>query len=368
MDCLEWKGMFIVEKRRIVYLDALRILACLCVIYMHINERGQYMFAYREIGSALYFAEMFISMFTKMAVPVFFAISGALMLHRQMDLKTLWQKKILRIGTVLALFSAIVYAVAAAQGHAQWGLKTFIFGLYDSTWSYSYWYLYAYLGFLMVSPVLGTLARSLGKRDFLYLLALAFVFRSLLPGMEQLRWEGVHKLNPSLNLSCITADIVIYPLLGYYLHHRMDERECRKIAPLLIAAASLLTAAACYMTYRETTKTWMAIHQNYHELFAPFWCAAVFAAARGYLAGVGSQSRAAGWISRFSAYTFGVYLLHLLILQNMGPALDAVWNALMAVHLPQAIASAVYCMAVFVICMAPVWVIKKIPGIGKWIA
>lgn len=354
-------------KRRIVYLDALRILACLCVIYIHINERGQFMFAYREIGSVPYFVEMFISIFTKMAVPVFFAISGALTLHKQIDLKTLWTKKILRMALVLAIFSGFAYTVTVFKGHASWGLKTFIFGMYDSTWSFSYWYLYAYLGFLMVSPVLGTLARALNKRDFLYLLVLAFVFRSLLPGMEQLRWEGVHKLNSSLNMSCITADIVIYPLLGYYLHNRMDAKDCRRIAPFLFAAAILTTIAACYMTYRETIKTWVAVRQNYHELFAPFWCAAVFAAARGFVTDTDENSRISGWIGRLAAYTFGVYLVHLLILQNFESTLTGVWNVLMAVHLPQAIASGVYCMTVFAMCMVPVWMIRKIPGIGKWI-
>ena len=66
-------------KRR-VYLDVLRIAACLCVVYNHTNEYGFFMFATREPGSMQYFLEMYASMLCKLAVPVFLALSGALML------------------------------------------------------------------------------------------------------------------------------------------------------------------------------------------------------------------------------------------------------------------------------------------------
>lgn len=41
-------------RKRYVYMDVLRIAACLCVIYNHVNEYGFYMFAYRQVGSCLY--------------------------------------------------------------------------------------------------------------------------------------------------------------------------------------------------------------------------------------------------------------------------------------------------------------------------
>ncbi|MBE5798837.1 MAG: acyltransferase [Clostridiales bacterium] len=356
------------RKNRYVYLDALRIIACLCVIYIHINERGQFMFAYRELASIPYFLEMFLSILSKMAVPVFFAISGALLLGKEISLKTLFIRRIFRMGAVLVLFSAISCAVAVYKGDAQWSVKAFILGMYESTWNFTYWYLYAYLAFLLISPILGSLVRQISRRDYLYLLTLAFVFRCLLPAFEQLRWEGLHQLNPDFSLACITCDIVFYPCLGYFLHHSLEERHCRRAAWTLCAAALAGAALSCYMTYRETTKVWVMSIQKYHDLFAPVYCAAVFAAAKCICAAMDTDRPAARWITAAARYTFGVYLLHLPVLQLLESQWTWLWNGLLAVGLPQVIASAAYCMAVFGVCAIPVWLLKRIPLVKTLLA
>ena len=63
-------------RKRIGYIDVLRILACLAVIYNHAS--GFFLFGDQEPGGLLYRLELCLSISCKFAVPVFFAISGAL--------------------------------------------------------------------------------------------------------------------------------------------------------------------------------------------------------------------------------------------------------------------------------------------------
>ncbi len=351
--------------KRHVYMDVLRIAACLCVIYNHVNEYGYYMFAYRQVGSAQYFLELFASMLCKMAVPIFLMISGALMLHGEVSIKKLYTVRIPRIALSLLVFSGLFYARAVLRGDVQPGLKTFIFGLYEAEWSIAYWYLYMYLAFLIALPVLSRFAQAMDNRTFAYFLLVAVFFRCILPGLEAWRWEGIHRLNPNLSLSFLSCDVVLYPAMGYFFHHRLDCRTLKKALPGLCAAAVLLTAGACAMTYRDYFRTWISHTVTYHELFAPFVCAAVFACARVLFENMRSDSRVGRVLAEAGRCTFGVYLVHLLATEGLRGLWGLFgWMSETGGVLP-VLGSFLYCLAMMLICMGPVWLLRRIPVIRK---
>lgn len=353
------------KGKRYVYMDVLRIAACLCVIYNHVNEYGFFMFASREPGSAQYYLELFASMLCKMAVPVFLMISGALMLDGEVSLKKLWTVRIPRIAISLLLFSGLFYARAVLKSDVQLGLKTFIFGLYESEWNYAYWYLYMYLAFLIALPVLSRFMQAMDNRTFVYFLCVAVLFRCVVPGVEAWRWEGAHRLNPNLSLSFLSCDVVLYPAMGYFFHHRLDCRTLKKVLPGLCLAAVLLTAGACVLTCRDYFRTWVVHTQTYHNLFAPFVCAAVFIAAKVLFETVSSDSPIGRMLSEAGQCTFGVYLLHLIATEGLvGLGGLFGWMSETSGILP-VLGSCLYCIVMMLICMIPVWLLRRIPGVSK---
>lgn len=355
------------ERKRSVYLDILRAMACLCVIYNHVNEYGFFMFAAREIGSPQYFVELFASILCKAAVPVYFALSGALMLGREVSWKKLWQEKIPHIVLLLAVYSMLYYGVEVQAGRAQWGLKTFLFGGYEKGWGYSLWYLYAYLAFLIALPVLAPMARSLSNQTFGYLFAVALVFRCLIPGFEALHWEGVHHLNPDFNLTFLTCDIVLYPLMGYFLHHRADRRALRKALPAFCVAAVLATAASCYMTYRDYFHTWVAHTQTYHDLFAPILLLAVFSGAKVLLEPVDEGSRASRVFAEIAKCSLGIYLIHPLIVEKLR-GLGGLFTWMTGTGVLPLIGSLLYCLVMLLLSLIPVYILRRIPYIRRLIS
>lgn len=354
-------------KRRYIYMDVLRIIACLCVIYDHVNEYGYFMFAAREIGSLQYFAELFASIQCKLAVPVFFAISGALMLDREVSWKKLWLERIPRIALVLLVFSAIYYGAAVHAGKAEAGFKTFVFGLYEHGWGYSLWYLYAYLAFLIALPVLAPMARALDHRTMGYLFAAALSFRCLIPGFEALYWQGAHKLHPDFNLAFLTCDIVLFPLMGYYLHCRVQKRTLRRIFPVLCVASILLTSLSCYMTYRDYYKTWVAHTQTYHNLFAPVLSAAVFSGARLLFDGIREDSRPGRVLAEIGKCSFGVYLIHLLVAERFH-GLFGLFEWMGGTGVLPLLGSLLYCSCIMLLCLIPIFILRRIPIIRRLIS
>ena len=68
-------------KQRKLHYDILRIIASLCVIYNHTSERGYYLYAFpcSFILKDFYIA---VAALIAVAVPIFFMISGALLLSK----------------------------------------------------------------------------------------------------------------------------------------------------------------------------------------------------------------------------------------------------------------------------------------------
>lgn len=92
------------SRVRLLHPDILRILAIYLVAFNHTGDRGYMLFA-NSAGSALYFPYMAFSVLCKIAVPIFFMISGALLLPKEESFKQLFQKRVLRMAVVLILNS-----------------------------------------------------------------------------------------------------------------------------------------------------------------------------------------------------------------------------------------------------------------------
>ena len=345
-------------------MDVLRIIACLCVIYNHSYEYGFSMYGERTIGSAQYFVELFCSMSCKLAVPVFFALSGALLLGRKVSWRRLWLEKIPHIALVLTVYCALYYGIKVHAGSAQLGFKAFFFGMYEELWGYHLWYLYAYLAFLIALPVLAPMAQALDNRTLGYLFAVALVFRCLVPGFEALRWENLHHLNSYFDLTFLTCDIVLYPLMGYYLHVRASRNTLRRAFPVLWAASVLLTAVSCHMTCRDYFKTWQVYAQTYHSLFAPVLCAATFTGARLLFEDIDETSRLGRVLTEIGQCTFGIYLIHMLFTENR-EVFGGLFTWMHGTGVLPLLGSLLFCLMIMVLCLLPVCLLRRIPGIRR---
>lgn len=93
---------------RRIHLDLLRLVAIFMVVFNHTGDCGYMLFA-DKLNTPLYFPYLISSIFCKIAVPLFFMISGALLLPKQESFKQLFSKRILRMTIVLVLISVPYY-------------------------------------------------------------------------------------------------------------------------------------------------------------------------------------------------------------------------------------------------------------------
>lgn len=214
-------------KGRKVYLDAIRIIAILLVIFNHTGESGFVRFVFLDsfLSSFLW---LFASIACKVAVPLFFMASGAVLLGREEDLTTLYKRRIFRFLAVLVLFTILQYMIKS--GVYGWGLS---FGevfsqilagqgtIARNTHPVSYWYLYAYLAMLVFLPFLRAIARSLKTAYYWYLIILSLAFNGVLPVSLCFLNQGKYVPADILNYTSFLSWWVCYPLLGYFFDQKL---------------------------------------------------------------------------------------------------------------------------------------------------
>lgn len=299
---------------RKTYYEWLRCIACFLVIFNHL--KGYVLFTNASGLKQIFY--MILSVLTKINVPLFFMVSGALLLEKQEDFLTVLKKRISRIGLVILLFEMGIYTecklYALWQGRDyQFTAKRFLYGMFarnlDETGAY--WYLYAYLGFLFLLPFLQKIAKQMSRQDFYVLFILRFVILSLLPMLNLfLRMTGNDDLvlANEFSVSLATSGAFFYPLAGYYLDHRVDIQSLsRKQWVSLVAAAFAGIVISCLCIFREG-----AVGENYLTLFDYLLATAVFLFIK-YVVTVKFPILSAGWIANVVCFlgtlTFGIYLL-----------------------------------------------------------
>ena len=205
-------------KNKRISIEILRIIAICMVIFNHTGENGFEMFR-TAYGTPLWYLVILLDIISKAGVPLFFMISGVLLLDKEETLKELFIKRILRYGVIILLFSFIYY-VRLYIHHPEYGfsMKYFFTCIYSTPFIIPYWFLYSYLSFLLILPVLRAVVKSLKENEYLWILGFSVVL-----WMSPV-WEKVLSLEPININNGLNATFVIFPVLGYGISNVISEK------------------------------------------------------------------------------------------------------------------------------------------------
>ena len=352
-------------KENYVYLEVMRIIACFFVIFNHTGDNGFSLFAQYNWGEPQYWCYMFISVFCKFSVPLFFAISGALLLTKTEEaISVVWKRRITRIVLVLIIFSFFYYCKRIYTGKEVFDIDRFLLKTYDSGWNFSYWYLYAYIAFLISIPILRKMACAMEDKHYYYMFVLIVVFNGIRPIMEYLLWKGEHSLNSKLSMNWLAESIVFYPLLGYFLQHRLKDIDKKGKYICVMWVVDVITIlACCYTTYVEKNIIG-EYSENYYSSFAMINMVTIFVTIKYFYVKYGAKFPK--WFEKMicsiGGCTFGIYLWHVFVMGRIKGLYDILQNNL---GLNYMIAAFCFCFVVLLISYGITWIMKKMPFLKK---
>ena len=297
---------------RMVWLDILRVLSLFFVVMVHAAQ------AHKEMIPALtpaWNAVSFYGGISRFCVPVFVMISGTLFLDRDIPLRTLYGKYILRI--VLA-FAAWSFLYACAANIPAWrGLRSFL-ALFVKG-EYHLWYLYMIAGLYMVTPFLRRLVQD--RRLTLYFLGLSLVFAVAVPqavGMIRLR-------DPALGAwaAGVADQGHLHLVLGFPLYYVggycLAKADIGKKAFLLLCALGAAGFVSTVLLSLPSLEHRL-LYTGEFTLNVAAEAVFVFVLFRRLFAGRSFSPRARRVWAVLAKYTFGAYLVHALVLRALSAA------------------------------------------------
>ncbi|MBR6559129.1 MAG: acyltransferase family protein [Clostridia bacterium] len=348
------------EKPRLIHLDLLRLIAIYLVIFNHTGNFGYTLFGSR-VDSPFYFVYMATSVFCKIAVPLFFMISGALLLSKEETYKQLFLKRILRITVVLLLISVPYYLwLKRSYGISVLSFFTYIYGNSAST---SLWYLYSYIGFLLMLPFLRKTVKSMQHKDFLYLFIGYIIMVGVLPSLEYCLSNGNVTIHGDFRPVLFMSQSVFFGLMGYYLEYVFDpERIKIKIGLTGIVLSLIVISVTCVMTHFKAVVNGAEGAENLELFFNNFIAVptvTVYYLVKCFARRIVNLRIQSGVVLMGSA-VFGVYLIEKFI-----RAFTSVVYTLCLPVVGSFIASLIWCLVVWSIGLIVVMTVKHIPVIKK---
>lgn len=240
------------QKRTKLHIEFIRIIAIFFVLFNHTNEAG-YTLYFAADNPALKPLYMTLSNLCVIAVPLFFMISGALLLGKEESYADIYVKRVLRIIIALLLSTLAYRAYYHFAWDAPWNLVP-TFAALPFTWGYfSQWYLYSYLAFLVMLPLLRRMVKSMHSKDYIYVFITQLVIGGMLPMLAFKASAGQFSILSYFNPTIVVTESIVYALMGYYLEKVVKRSTYENILNILIcivASAVALFITSTFVKYK----------------------------------------------------------------------------------------------------------------------
>lgn len=338
------------------YLEVLRIFAVLLVIFNHTDG---FIYYTTQCSAVTYLYSLILAIICRVAVPLFFMVSGALLLPGEESVGKLLKERVMRILVVLSAVSIIYYAFDIARGRVgQPGPGDFLTRLLSNGIRESFWFLYAYTGILLLLPFFRKIAPCLDGKLVCYLLALKCICNVAIPLIQV-----VTGITVRFEFGFID-DYFYYLLLGYYIDQGKGlscsfRKKAVSPSGRLLAGAVLvaLNGLLVYYVKRLTGEYQTAALDVFVFLTAPL----------AFLAVRDRMKNAAGgrWekaVLELGSCVFGVYLFDNFVRWQFLPV-----YLFLAEKTAGLIANSVYVLLTFSAGFAYTWILKKVPVIRRYL-
>lgn len=292
------------QKPDMRYLTHLSVFASLAVVYLHFNgvfwqhPTGWTWITANIIEATCYFA-----------VPIFFMISGCTLIDYRDRYSTInfFRKRIKKTLLPFLFWSTIacLYEMLRHPNHYQGlSLSDFFWRILEAKDMPVYWFFMPLFTLYLTFPLLSAIKQK--REVFSYLLLLAF-FLMTLP--STLAGFGLSFLPQGLSFP-LSSGYVIYPILGYLLHHTILSPKWRW-AIICLGGISLLTNIIVTTLCSPVGSPICMLLKGYTKLPAVLQACAVFIFVKDILAPRLVTPTPQQIIAFFAPATFAIYLLHM---------------------------------------------------------
>lgn len=351
--------------KRKVYCDYLRLIATFAVVFIHVAASN---WSNVDVNGMQWQVFNIYDSLVRWGVPIFVMISGALFLNRDVPIKNIYSKYVLRM--VIAFVSwSLFYAILTTdtfQHGLIYSLKSHIGTLV--TGHYHMWFVLMIIGLYMCIPLMKKIVSD--ETVMKYFLKLSFVFSFMLPwllkivndfvgynnGMIQKMVTAIDSNLTNMGMSMVLG-YTFYFILGYYL----DRIVLKKNVRMMIYAAGILGFIFTVVADAGLSIKTQVANSNYYGNFEVNVLFEVIAVHTFFKYHTFQNEKMNQFVIMLSKFGFGAYLIHTFIIESMAAILHFDTLSMNAwVSVP------VISIIVFIVSMSVSALLNHIPVIKKY--
>lgn len=290
--------------KRKLYIDVIRIVAIIAVVFLHVAADNFHIYKYTSFEWQV--LNVYDSL-VRFCVPLFFMISGVLFLRddKEIDIKQLYKKYILRL-LIAYIFWSFFYTVfnTIVINEKPFVLESIIKLTIKS--SYHLWFIPILICIYMIIPFLRKFINKDNMKLVKYFLILFFVLAVLkvtvLNLFDNEYLKGIlNTFKPDL-----IASYIGYFVLGYYLDNIETNKKKLKhiyiVGFISVVIAIIINSNYAYMLDKNTI-----VLYDYYSLPVLLFATSIFL----FIKNINFTNEKI--IENFSMLSFGVYLVHISI-------------------------------------------------------
>ena len=306
------------KQNRYAYMDYLRFFAVIAVVAIHVSGQNWYLTNFKMLEWNI--CNVFNSI-SRWGVPVFVMLSGALFLEKEIPLKQLFYKYILRLVISYFVWS-VLYASLIPIGYYILGRTTAL------SWkaivaksiqgSYHLWFVPMLVGLYMCVPIFKKIVES--KKLSAYFLIISLFFNFIIPQIQTLSqdfiggsfYTGIKEISNLLSSMSISPFLgfSFYFILGYWLNNIELTKKQRSVIYILGILGFMLTISLNSIMAWKTNDSYTIYYDSFSiNVLLESVCIHTWFKYKVY-----ENQRMNKTIFVLSKCCFGAYLVHLFVL------------------------------------------------------
>ena len=332
-------------------LDFLRVVACILVIVIHVAN--VYCRAYTNIEQINYIGAVIFNSLARISVPIFFMISGALLIKEaNFDMKK-YLKRIWRLLFALITWNIIYFIFNHLYlGNTVKFNDVLIESFFEPTKRHL-WFMYAIIGIYMVLPFIQNMCKNLSKKEENLFMGLWTFFVGILYIIKVILKVEVNYPIPIIQGTYYLG----YFVIGHFLYKRSKEiLEPKKYNKYLITVpivCFVITIISTCMKSFEYGKYYNLL-LAYRSIFYMLSSSCIF-----LLFTINKEKfKESKLVSSISGLSFGIYLIHPVFL-NIITENIVITEQLSYLFIP------IYSIIIFILSYISCLIIKRIPILNR---
>jgi surface polysaccharide O-acyltransferase-like enzyme len=337
------------------WINNLKVISLFAVIVLH--TASLLLMQFGKVPLQDWLVADFYNALVRFAVPVFVMISGALLLHREYELGDFLKRRLSRVVWPFLFWSLVYigyswYNEDITFTNDVWGnihivLHQLKYGAY-----YHLWYVYMLIGLYLFIPIISKFVRNASEKEILYFLLIWFMVMIF-------SQPSLSRFEPLIDVHYFTGYLG-YLVLGHYLAFKELPRGL-KIPLIVYFFLCLVSITIGTYLFSENSK---ALSTTMYEPLGPY--IVLFSSGIFVLARVTVFKLPQSLVKirdRIGGFSLGIYLCHALFLVLLGDLAGISYKLC-----NPALSIPVTALICFVLSFLLIFIISKIPFIGKYIS